>query len=66
MHESPYWERLKLWQLNQLGYTYEQAEEIWETLKPRIINKSRSTVERMIERIEANQTLDQDQLSLFS
>jgi hypothetical protein len=59
LQDSPYWEQLKQW---QLGYNYEQATEIWDELKPRIINKSRTTVERMIERIE---TKNSDQLGLF-
>jgi len=62
LQDSPYWEQLKQWHLEQLGYNYEQAAEIWEELKPRIINKSRTTVERMIERIE---TKNSDQLDLF-
>ena len=63
LQDSPYWEQLKL---SQLGYNYEHAAEIWVELRPRIINKSRSTVERMIERIEENQVKDPNQFGLFS
>ena len=62
LQDSPSREQLKLWQMNKLGFTLEQATEIWDELRPRIINKSRSTVERMIERIE---TKNSDQLDLF-
>ena len=66
MQLSPFWEQMKTWQLKNLGFTLEQAAEKWEKLKPLIIEKTKSIVDSMIQRIEANQVKDPDQFGLFS
>ena len=52
---SPFWEQMKMWQFKILGFTLEQAAEKWDEAKTiRLLKKSKSTVERMIQRIEDN------------
>ena len=65
MQLSPFWEQMKTWQFKILGFTLEQATEKWEKIKPIIIEKTKSTVDSMIQRIDDNQVKDPDQLGLF-
>ena len=62
---SPFWEQMKTWQFKILGFTLEQSTEKWEKIKPIIIEKTKSTFDSMIQRIDDNQVNDPDQLGLF-
>jgi len=49
---SPYWQLAKDWQMEKMGYTYSQANIIWEQLKPVIIELTKKKVEELKDRIE--------------
>ena len=49
---SPYWQLAKNWQMEKMGYTYSQANIIWEQLKPVIIELTKKKAEELKDRIE--------------
>lgn len=50
---SPFWQLAKDWQMQKMGYTYSEANIIWERLKPIIIELTKDKVKELKERIEA-------------
>lgn len=49
---SPYWQLAKDWQMERMGYTYSQANIIWDQLKPLIIELTKKKAEELKDRIE--------------
>ena len=64
---SHFWQLAKDWQTERMGYTYSQANIIWEQLKPVIIELTKKKVEELKERIEkGGSSVDKgDQLKLI-
>ncbi|MCB9250704.1 MAG: hypothetical protein H6613_20270 [Ignavibacteriales bacterium] len=44
---SPYWQLAKDWQMQKMGYTYSQANIIWDQLKPVIIELTNNKAEEL-------------------
>lgn len=51
MVNSPFWDLVKEWKMNRIGYSIPEAEEIWRKLKPVLIEMSKNDVDLMIDRI---------------
>ena len=49
---SPYWQLAKDWQMERMGYTYSQANIIWDQLKPVIIELTKKKADELKDRIE--------------
>jgi len=49
---SPYWQLAKDWQMEKMGYTYSQANFIWDQLKPVIIELTKKKADELKDRIE--------------
>jgi hypothetical protein len=49
---SSYWQLAKDWQMEKMGYTYSQANIIWDQLKPVIIELTKKQAEELKDRIE--------------
>jgi hypothetical protein len=49
---SPYWQLAKDWRMEKMGYTYSQANIIWEQLKPVIIELTKKKAGELKDRIE--------------
>jgi hypothetical protein len=49
---SPYWQLAKDWQMEKMGYTYSQANIIWDQLKPVMIELTKKKAEELKDRIE--------------
>ncbi len=52
MTESPFWQLAKDWQMERMGFTYSQANIIWDQLKPVIIELTKKKAEQLKDRIE--------------
>jgi hypothetical protein len=51
MTNSPFWDLVKEWKMNRIGYSIPEAEEIWNKLKPILIGMSKLDVDLMVDRI---------------
>jgi hypothetical protein len=51
MANSPFWDLVKKWKMNQITYSIKDAEDIWNKLKPILIELSKKEVDLMIDRI---------------
>ena len=51
MANSPFWDLVKEWKMNRIGYSIPEAEDIWKKLKPILVELSKNEVDLMIERI---------------
>lgn len=64
MTTSPYWQLAKDWQMEKMGYTYSQANVIWDQLKPIIIELTKDKVKDLKERIENCISVAENELQL--
>jgi len=64
MTNSPFWDLVKEWKMNRIGYSIPEAEEIWNKLKPILIEMSKLDVDLMVDRIN-NYKKKSKQLGLF-
>jgi len=60
----PFFQLMKEYKIERMGYTCKQAKEIWLQLRPLIIDRSKLEVEEMIKRIN-NVKDDSDQFEMF-
>lgn len=63
--ESPFWDHEVNWYLNHIHLTMEEAQELWNRLKPTLIDLTKDTVDKMLERIN-NLRIESNQLELFN
>jgi hypothetical protein len=61
---SLYWQLAKDWQMEKMGYTYSQANIIWEQLKPVIIELTKKQAEELKDRIEKSSSGAEEGLQL--
>lgn len=61
-HPSYWWEREKKWRLNKVGISINQAKDIWEEAKPKIIERLRPEVDYLKSHVNIHNNAIQNSL----
>lgn len=62
---SPWWERETMWRMKKLELGYEQAQDMWEKLKPIVIEILKYETEKLRDKLFSVESPHLPQLSLF-